>query len=121
MTLGRSRAIDRLRSHKARPDMDDKRRADGELTLAAAGPSPHEAAASVELRSRVAAALGDLNDRQREAMELAYYEGLSHQQIAERLAAPLGTVKTHIRQGLSRLRAVFRGSEAEEIVGRTNP
>jgi RNA polymerase sigma-70 factor (ECF subfamily) len=121
MTLGRSRAIDRLRSKKARPDMDDKRRTDGELTLAADGPSPQDAAAAVELRSRVAAAMADLNQRQREAMELAYFEGLSHQQIAERLAAPLGTVKTHIRQGLTKLRGVLRGSHAEEIVGRANP
>jgi RNA polymerase sigma-70 factor (ECF subfamily) len=120
MTLGRSRAIDRLRSYRARPDMDDKRRADGELVLAAEGPSPQESAASVELRSRVAAAMADLNDRQRQAMELAYFEGLSHQQVAERLAAPLGTVKTHIRQGLAKLRAVLRGSHADEIVGRVN-
>jgi RNA polymerase sigma-70 factor (ECF subfamily) len=121
MTLGRSRAIDRLRSHKARPDMDDKRRTDGELTLPAVGPSPQDAAAAEELRSRVVAAMADLNHRQREAMELAYFEGLSHQQISERLAAPLGTVKTHIRQGLTRLRSVLRDSHAEEMAERTSP
>jgi RNA polymerase sigma-70 factor (ECF subfamily) len=114
MTLGRSRAIDRLRSHAARPDMNDKRRADGAGLLAAAGPSPDDTAASAELRGRVAAALAVLNDRQRRAMELAYYEGLSHQQIADRLAAPLGTVKTHIRQGLTKLRLALRVRREEE-------
>lgn len=115
MTLGRSRAIDRLRSHAARPDMNEKRRSDVADMLASAGPAPDDSAASAELRGRVASALGELNQRQREAMELAYYEGMSHQQIADRLAAPLGTVKTHIRQGLAKLRSALRVRRAEEM------
>ena len=110
MTLARSRAIDRLRSQAARPEARGESAThipeDQELT--AYVPSPEESAAHAELRSRVAAAFAQLDARQREAMELAYYEGLSHQQIAERLDAPLGTVKTHIRKGLGKLRFALK-------------
>lgn len=108
MTLARSRSIDRLRSQAARPEMKANRRTDAAELLVAAGRSPEDAASDGELRGRVTEALGELNARQRQAMELAYYEGLSHQQIAERLAAPLGTVKTHIRQGLAKLRSALQ-------------
>lgn len=117
MTLARSRAIDRLRSQAARPEL----RADGgtprtnDHDLAGQSSPPDQTVAHAELRVHVAQALAELDDRQREAMELAYYEGLSHQQIADRLATPLGTVKTHIRKGLARLRyslQTFRTDDA---------
>jgi RNA polymerase sigma-70 factor, ECF subfamily len=106
MTLARSRAIDRLRSQAARPEArtEGARRTPEQDELTGSIASPEDSAAYAELKVRVAAALAELDARQREAMELAYYEGLSHQQIAERLTAPLGTVKTHIRKGLAKLR-----------------
>jgi RNA polymerase sigma-70 factor, ECF subfamily len=106
MTLARSRAIDRLRSQAARPEArtEGARRTPEQDELTGTMASPEDSAAYAELKIRVAAALAELDARQREAMELAYYEGLSHQQIAERLTAPLGTVKTHIRKGLAKLR-----------------
>jgi RNA polymerase sigma-70 factor (ECF subfamily) len=115
ITLARSRSIDRLRSLAARPEMKDKSPVDAASTLAAAGKLPEDQAASAELRVRVAEALAELTARQRAAMELAYYQGLSHQQIADRLAAPLGTVKTHIRQGLAKLRMAIRLPHADEF------
>jgi RNA polymerase sigma-70 factor (ECF subfamily) len=110
MTLARSRAIDRLRSQAARPEArsEGSRRVPDDQELRAPIASPEESAAYAELRVRVAAAFAELDDRQRQAMELAYYEGLSHQQIADRLAAPLGTVKTHIRKGLNKLRFALK-------------
>ncbi len=114
-TLARSRAIDRLRSRAARPDMANKACLDGAELPAAAGVTPHEAATGAEMRVRVAEALATLSIRQREAMELAYYEGLSHREIADRLATPLGTIKTHIRQGLAKLRTTLRVRRAEEF------
>ncbi|NEQ69055.1 MAG: sigma-70 family RNA polymerase sigma factor, partial [Symploca sp. SIO2D2] len=57
---------------------------------------------------RVNEALEQLSAKQRQVLELAYYEGLSHTQIAQRLNLPLGTVKTHCRRGLLKLRETLR-------------
>jgi len=120
MTLARSRAIDRLRSQASRPETkgaSPQPPADAEQ-LAAVEPLPESAALDAELRTAITQALAQLDPRQREAMELAYYEGLSHQQIAARLNAPLGTVKTHIRKGLAKLRHALRSQRTDE---RTQP
>ncbi len=60
-----------------------------------------------ERRERIRGAVGRLPEEQREAIELAFFGGLTHQQIAERLALPLGTVKARIRRGLLRVRDIL--------------
>jgi RNA polymerase sigma-70 factor, ECF subfamily len=97
VTLARSRAIDRLRSEGSR------RRVETESSLEPPAPAADPAAeASQRQRSeRVTAALGDLDHR--EVLELAYYSGLSQAEIAGRLGAPLGTVKSWTRQALLKL------------------
>ncbi len=58
-------------------------------------------------RDRVREAIGQLSESQREALELAFFSGLTHVEVAERLGIPLGTAKTRIRSGLLRLRDVL--------------
>lgn len=108
VTLARSRCIDRLRRsgrHKsASLDASAQQKESDE-------PTPLEEALSDENRELVRDALSRLDDNQRTALESAYYEGLTHSEIAEKLGKPLGTVKTYIRQGLIRLRETMRRTE----------
>ncbi len=107
MTLARSRALDRARAlGRQRSAVSDD---DGALLAAlarsdGAAASPLTVLLTAEHRGGIESALAGLPAEQREALALAFLEGLSHREVAERLGAPLGTVKTRIRQGLLRLR-----------------
>jgi RNA polymerase sigma-70 factor (ECF subfamily) len=61
-----------------------------------------------ERRRLVATALDELSPPQRQAIELAFFEGLSHSEIAEQLGEPLGTIKTRVRLGMQKLRDALR-------------
>ncbi len=102
-TIARNRALDLVR-----------RRASAARVAAGAeppppGPAPDETAAAGESSSRVRAALAALPEAQRRALELAYYEGLTHVEIADRTKSPLGTVKTRILDGMRSLRKTLEG------------
>lgn len=104
MMLTRSRAIDRLRSKRSRgrfwqnigklKDSIEQQKSD----------SPMEIVSIKERSTLVRNALENLSPNQRQILELSYYEGFSQSEIAKRLNIPLGTVKTHSRRGLLKLR-----------------
>jgi RNA polymerase sigma-70 factor, ECF subfamily len=103
----RTRAIDRVRAVRRRGETFV---APVDEALAAAAPDPGgDAADRIGDRDLVLGALGRLPENQREVLALAYYGGLTQTEIAERLKEPLGTVKTRIRLGLTRLREVLEG------------
>jgi RNA polymerase sigma-70 factor (ECF subfamily) len=101
LTLLRSRAIDRVRSRASRQRVEQ---AVAEAPPPQAVVEPPAVAAQRELQERVTSALEELAPQQRQVLELAYFGGLSQSEIASRLGAPLGTVKSWTRQALMRLR-----------------
>ena len=98
--LTRSRAIDRLRSRQTRT------RAMQEAAHETPGdiPSPEQEAGAAETRAQVRQAVVGLPSEVRQPIELAYFSGLTQTEIAAQLGQPLGTVKTRMRAGMSRLR-----------------
>lgn len=101
LTIARNRAIDATRRRAARP-VDPH---EGVWTTDKA-PDIADLVAEADEARRVAEAMAELPDAQREALKLAYFEGLSHTEIADRLALPVGTVKGRIRLALDRLRVL---------------
>jgi RNA polymerase sigma-70 factor (ECF subfamily) len=102
VTLTRSRALDKLRRGRARPEATDGEQRAQEVPDTS--PGIDLTLVSKEQASAVRAALDALPDNQRVPLELAYYEGLSQSEIAAKLDVPLGTIKTRMRQALLRLR-----------------
>ena len=102
LMLARSRAIDRLRAKRARPDNTPDPRAT--MNIPDGAVLQDVQLLSAEQVKQLQTALQELPALQRAALELAYYEGLTHAEIAEKLEEPLGTVKTRIRQAVIRLR-----------------
>ncbi len=103
VTLARSRAIDRLRSlgSRERVATEAAREVIEEVADAATD------AESSEQSEAVRAALNELPEEQRQVLLLAYFEGFTQSEIARRLSAPLGTVKTRMRSGMFRLRELL--------------
>lgn len=101
-TLARNRALDTLRLKSER----QRRREDQteELPSVAVAPEYEKALDEKRRAEKVRAVMGALSPQQKKAIELAYFEGLSHTEIATTLNEPLGTVKSWIRNGLMKLK-----------------
>ena len=111
ITMTRSRAIDRLRSREWKSRESANSLDENHTALSCTGEQdPLEFYAQRELRDHVEEALTGLPIDQRQSLELAYYSGMSHREIAEQLNEPVGTIKTRIRLAMSKLRATFQTS-----------
>jgi len=110
LTLARNRALDTLRLKSER----QRRREDQTEELPQIAQAPqYEQALDEKRRAEVVRSLmSSLSAPQKKAIELAYFEGLSHSEIAEALHEPLGTVKSWIRNGLIRLKEGLRAQAA---------
>ena len=107
VTLARSRGIDRLRTLAARERL-------AEAGAQGASEQTSDAATDAfksEQRGLVTNALAQLPDEQKRPIMLAYFDGLTQSEIATRLGAPLGTVKTRMRTGLMKLREMLAGKD----------
>lgn len=110
LVVTRSRSLDRLRSRARR----EERTSDGGKLLAdeqvtrGAKHEPLPQAIKTEHRHLIKEAIERLDSKQREPIQLAYFEGLTHREIADRLNEPLGTVKTRVRAALQSLRSSLR-------------
>jgi RNA polymerase sigma-70 factor, ECF subfamily len=105
-TLARSRILDRLRKLQRLNKVVTAAISDGkEIEFATTSVDPLETVEIAERRQQVLAALDRIPPAQREVIEMAYYQGLTHVEIAAATGLSLGTVKTRLRLGLSKLRA----------------
>jgi RNA polymerase sigma-70 factor (ECF subfamily) len=106
LTMCRSRALDRLRARRRRPE-------DVSIDDAPPAEDPHgdpmAAMVTTETGRLVRAALAELPSEQRQALELAYFKGLSQSEIAEQTGQPLGTIKTRVRLAMVKLREKLGG------------
>jgi len=104
INIARSRAIDKIRSirrmEKSFVLTDDPAGAESSVNV-------ESAVGEFETKFTMNSALANLPEAQRKVLELAYFDGLTQTEIADRLAEPLGTVKTRMRSGIHRLREIL--------------
>jgi RNA polymerase sigma-70 factor, ECF subfamily len=103
-TVARNAIVDRLRRNGLATDAELPE-------LVANEPGPPEKAEDAYVSVRVHRALEEIQPREREVIELAYWSGMSQSEVADYLGLPLGTVKTRTRSGLARLASLLEGEE----------
>jgi RNA polymerase sigma-70 factor, ECF subfamily len=103
-TVARNAIVDRLRRNGLATDAELPE-------LVSSEPGPPERAEDSYVSVRVHRALEELQPREREVIELAYWSGLSQSEVADYLGLPLGTVKTRTRSGLARLASLLEGED----------
>ena len=110
ITMTRNKAIDRLRSHQRRNRLRDDVQRESDHDDFITTTEPLDMLESTERGELLRSAVMKLSREQREAIEMAYFRGLTQQEIASRLDEPLGTVKARIRRGMLRLKKIMSAS-----------
>jgi RNA polymerase sigma-70 factor (ECF subfamily) len=101
--MARNRAVDRLRQRRDSLSLDDDRQGALSASLAGEALGPEQVLAQYQSGSAVHRALQSLSEQRRFLLGLAFFQGLSHQEIADATRMPLGTVKSHLRRALAAL------------------
>lgn len=112
--IARHHAIDMLRRRAVRPEQYAVDWEDGLLNNEPQEHDPQESAELLLQRDQIHAALAQLPQEQKQALELAYFNGYTQRQIAEVLKQPLGTIKTRLRLALQKLRDILRDEQGTE-------
>jgi len=105
LVIGRNRALSRLRGKSRREILEDPE--EFSFDAVASPEDLEEEAARMQLMERLRGALAALPAEQREAVELAYFEGMTQTEIAARTGSPLGTVKSRVRAAMQTLKQLF--------------
>ena len=108
IAIVRNKALDALRSRVRRAETElpqDMDGDEGEASLQAAGASSLDLLSQATRALQIEGCLGGLDGSHRQSLALAYYQGLSHTEVAAQMGAPLGSVKAWIRRGLEKLKA----------------
>lgn len=103
LTVARNHAIDRLRQLRAAQARDAGEGAEPD-SLAATDPGPAEQLAMKQDRARIAGCLGELDPARAQAVQLAYFEGYTYAELADRFTVPLNTMRTWLRRSLMALK-----------------
>jgi RNA polymerase sigma-70 factor (ECF subfamily) len=105
--MARNRAIDRLRQRREHLSLDDSQHEALAGSIQGEAMGPEDLVASFQSGSAVRAALESLTPQRRRLLGLAFFQDMSHQEIADSLGMPLGTVKSHVRRALGVLHAAL--------------
>jgi RNA polymerase sigma-70 factor (ECF subfamily) len=119
LSITHNMAIDEVRKRRRRPQKADSE--EPETVLAGVADSSQDVEGEVwlsSLRTTIEAAMTQLPPAQRDAIELAYFQGLTQREISERLGEPLGTIKTRMRLGIQKLREQL-GDQLGDLFART--
>lgn len=109
--IARNRSIDRLRQRHATRSLDGERRDTVSDSLVCPACGPEQALIGLQTRATVERALKSLSVLRRQLVELSFFEELSHEQIAQAIRVPLGTVKSHVRRSLVAMRRQLAGED----------
>lgn len=119
LSIAHNLAIDEVRRRRRRPqeaeEHQDATATDLLALVPTAEPGPEQLAWERHRHAQIVGALQTLPEAQRVLIELAYFEGYTQSQLAERLGEPLGTIKTRLRLGIQKLRTILGGQGLDAI------
>jgi RNA polymerase sigma factor (sigma-70 family) len=105
--MAKNRAIDRVRKRRSSVSLDDEREQGLVASLAVEGDGPDQVLSKFQSGTAVHRALASLTPLRRRLLGLAFFRGMSHQEIAEVVGMPLGTVKSHVRRALASMQSAL--------------